>query len=77
MASSELREAYKALVDEHVAMKSQLDRSMKEFKRAFKKCRPGDEASLASKFAAILSALRACRDAAGPIAAEKLSVIDG
>lgn len=72
MASSELREAYKALVDEHIAMRTQIDASMREFKRAYKKCRPCDETSLASKFHAILDALRACRAAASPIAAQKL-----
>lgn len=72
MASSELREIYHALQAEHVAMRAQVDASMREFKRAFKKCRPGDEHSLASKFRAILEALQAARDAAGPIAAEKL-----
>lgn len=72
MASSELREIYHALQAEHVAMRAQIDASMREFKRAFKKCLPRDEAALASKFRAILEALRACRSAAGPIAAEKL-----
>ena len=76
MASSELREIYSALQAEHVAMRAQLDASMKEFKKAFKRCRPEDEASLASKFRAILEALLAARAAAGPVAHEKLRGLD-
>jgi hypothetical protein len=72
MASSELREIYRQLIAEHVAMRTKLDATQREFKRAFKKCRPEDEASLASKFRAILDALHAARAAAGPVVAEKL-----
>jgi hypothetical protein len=72
MASSELREIYRALQAEHVAMRTQLEASMREFKRAFKKVRPRDEAELTTTFQQILEALLACRKAARPIAREIL-----
>jgi hypothetical protein len=76
MASSELREAYRTLQAEHVAMRAKLDDAVRTFKREFKQCRPSDEATLAAKFRAILEALRASVAAAGPIAAEKLRGLD-
>ena len=68
----ELFEAYQALIGEHLAMRKQIGATMRVFEREFRACRPEDEASLASKFRAILEALHSCRAAAGPIAAEKL-----
>jgi len=76
MASSELRKVYRELISEHVAMRAKLDGAMRVFKREFEKCTPGDAASLAAAFRAILEGLRASVAAAGPIAAEKLSAID-
>ena len=70
--TDDLFSAYKALTDEQLAMRKQLDATMRTFEREFKKCRPEDEASLASKFRAILDALHAARAAAGPVVAEKL-----
>jgi hypothetical protein len=76
MVTTELQAVYRELIAEHVAMRAQIDASMKEFKKAFKRCRPEDEASLASKFRAILDALHAARAAAGPVAHEKLRGLD-
>ena len=74
--SDELFRAYRALTDEHLAMRKQIGAAMRTLEREFRACRPEDEASLASKFRAILDAIRASVAAAGPIAAEKLGRID-
>ncbi len=76
MATSELREIYRELIVVHEKVKTDLDRHMKTFKRAFKRCRREDEARLTAEFRAILSAFHASAAAAGPIAAEKMRDLD-
>ena len=57
--TDELFEAYRALIDEHLAMRKTLGAAMRTFEREFRACRPEDEASLTSRFRAILEALHA------------------
>ena len=61
-----------ARIHEHLAMRKTLGAAMRTFEREFRACRPEDEASLTSRFRAILEALHASVAAAGPIAAQKL-----
>ena len=74
--SPELFEAYQALIDEHLAMRKQIGAAMRTLEREFRACRAEEEASLASKFRAILDGIRASVAAAGPIAAEKMEALD-
>jgi hypothetical protein len=76
MASSELRQVYRELVDTHVAMRAKLDEYLRLFKREFKKCRPEDEAALAAKFQMILDCMSAGVAAGGAAAEEKLRDLD-
>jgi hypothetical protein len=57
--TDELFRAYRALVDEHLAMRKQIGAAMRTFEREFRACRPEDEAALAAKFRAILDCLKA------------------
>lgn len=57
--TEELFRAYRALTDEHLAMRRSIGASLRVFEREFRACRPEDEATLAAKFRAILEALHA------------------
>ena len=54
--TEELFTAYRALTDEHLAMRRSIGASLRVFEREFRACRPEDEATLAAKFRAILGA---------------------